>query len=250
MRIDIITIFPEIFTPLEKSIVKRAREAGRVEIVVHNLRDFTSDFHRTVDDAPYGGGAGMVMKIEPLFEALTKIRGEAPEDAHVLLTSPQGKVFSQSMAARLSEMKRLIVICGHYEGVDERVARHLCDEEVSIGDYVLTGGELPAMVMVDSVVRLLPGVIDEESLKSESFSGNMLDFPQYTRPRDFKGWTVPDVLLSGNHKEIERWRREKALEKTREKRPDLLEPDRSAGDGAPGSEKKCIAIDDRYSGTL
>jgi tRNA (guanine37-N1)-methyltransferase len=250
MRIDIITIFPEIFTPLEKSIVKRAREAGRVEIVVHNLRDFTSDFHRTVDDAPYGGGAGMVMKIEPLYDALEKIRGEAPEDAHVLLTSPQGKVFSQSMAVRLSEMKRLIVICGHYEGVDERVARHLCDEEVSIGDYVLTGGELPAMVMVDSVVRLLPGVIDEESLKSESFSGDMLDFPQYTRPREFRGWAVPDVLLSGNHKEIERWRREKALEKTREKRPDLLGPDRFAGDGTPGSEKKCIVIDDGYSGTL
>lgn len=238
MRIDIITIFPEIFTPLEKSIVKRAREAGHVEIVIHNLRDYTSDFHRTVDDAPYGGGAGMVMKIEPIFEALNRIRGENPEEAHVLLTSPQGKTFSQSMAVLLSEKKRIILICGHYEGIDERVARHLCDDEVSIGDYVLTGGELPAMVIIDAVVRLLPGVIDEESLKSESFSENMLDFPQYTRPREFQGWAVPDVLLSGNHREIERWRREKKLEKTRARRPDLLSNEQSAGEVNAGSEKK------------
>jgi len=244
MRIDIITIFPEIFTPLEKSIVKRAREAGRVEIVIHNLRDYTGDFHRTVDDAPYGGGAGMVMKIEPLFEALSRIRGENPEEAHVLLTSPQGKVFSQSMAARLSEKKRIVLICGHYEGIDERVAQHLADEEVSIGDYVLTGGELPAMVIIDAVVRLLPGVIDEESLKSESFSENMLDFPQYTRPREFKGWAVPDVLLSGNHREIERWRREKRLEKTRARRPDLLSNEQSAGEVNAGSEKSCNTVDD------
>ncbi|MHC9541948.1 MAG: tRNA (guanosine(37)-N1)-methyltransferase TrmD [Vulcanimicrobiota bacterium] len=238
MRIDIITIFPEIFTPLEKSIVKRAREAGLVEIVIHNLRDYTSDFHRTVDDAPYGGGAGMVMKIEPLFKALSRIRGENPEEAHVLLTSPQGKTFSQSMAVLLSEKKRIILICGHYEGIDERVAQHLCDDEVSIGDYVLTGGELPAMVIIDAVVRLLPGVIDEESLKSESFSEKMLDFPQYTRPREFQGWAVPDVLLSGNHKEIERWRREKRLEKTRARRPDLLSNEQSAGEVNAGSEKE------------
>ncbi|MGV8124428.1 MAG: tRNA (guanosine(37)-N1)-methyltransferase TrmD [Candidatus Xenobiia bacterium LiM19] len=238
MRIDIITIFPEIFTPLEKSIVKRAREAGHVEIVIHNLRDYTSDFHRTVDDAPYGGGAGMVMKIEPLFKALSRIRGENPEEAHVLLTSPQGKTFSQSMAVLLSEKKWIIMICGHYEGIDERVAQHLCDDEVSIGDYVLTGGELPAMVIIDAVVRLLPGVIDGESLKSESFSENMLDFPQYTRPREFQGWAVPDVLLSGNHKEIERWRREKRLEKTRARRPDLLSNEQSAGEVNAGSEKE------------
>lgn len=238
MRIDIITIFPEIFTPLEKSIVKRARESGHVEIVIHNLRDYTSDFHRTVDDAPYGGGAGMVMKIEPLFKALSRIRGENPEEAHVLLTSPQGKTFSQSMAVLLSEKKRIIMICGHYEGIDERVAQHLVDDEVSIGDYVLTGGELPAMVIIDAVVRLLPGVIDEESLKSESFSENMLDFPQYTRPREFQGWAVPDVLLSGNHKEIERWRREKRLEKTRARRPDLLSNEQSAGEVNAGSEKE------------
>ncbi len=244
MRIDIITIFPEIFTPLEKSIVKRAREAGLVEIVIHNLRDYTSDLHRTVDDAPYGGGAGMVMKIEPLFEALSRIGSEDPEEAYVLLTSPQGKVFSQSMAALLTEKKRLILICGHYEGIDERVAEHLCDDEVSIGDYVLTGGELPAMVIVDAVVRLLPGVIDEESLKSESFSENMLDFPQYTRPREFQGWAVPDVLLSGNHREIERWRREKAQEKTLARRPDLLNTGRSATEVKAIREKNCITVDD------
>jgi tRNA (guanine37-N1)-methyltransferase len=223
VRIDVITIFPEMFTSLDLSIIKRAQEKGLVEIHRHFLRDFTSDTHRTVDDAPYGGGSGMVMKVEPLYKALEFVRLEAPQDGKVVLLSPQGRVFDQAMAREFSALPRLIMICGHYEGIDERVAEHLCDEEVSIGDYVLTGGELPAMVVIDAVTRLIPGVLDAESVALESFSEDRLDYPHYTRPREFMGWSVPEVLLSGNHHEIKKWRDEEALKKTMLRRPDLLQ---------------------------
>lgn len=222
MRIDIVTIFPEIFTPLEKSIIKRAREAELVDIYIHNLRDFTVDRHRTVDDEPFGGGGGMVMKVEPIFKALAEIRDLDEKEGRVILTSPQGRVLNQEISKELSNLERMIILCGHYEGIDERVLENLCDDEISIGDYVLTGGELPAMVIIDSVVRLIPGVIKEESALMESFSGGLLDYPQYTRPAKFNGWQVPEVLLSGNHREIEKWRNEERLRKTIIKRPDLL----------------------------
>lgn len=215
------TLFPETFAPLSSSIIKRAQEKGLVSINLYNLRDFTHDRHRTVDDAPYGGGSGMVMKIEPIYEALEHIQADGEPGGHVILLSPQGRIFTQKVAESLREHKRLVLICGHYEGLDERVAENLCDDEISIGDYVLTGGELPAMVIIDAVVRLIPGVIDEESVLYESFSGNLLDYPHYTRPREFHGWTVPEILLSGNHEEIRKWRHQKSLQKTAQKRPDL-----------------------------
>lgn len=216
------TLFPEIFVPLESSIIKRAKEKALVEIHLHNLRDFTHDRHRTVDDAPYGGGAGMVLKIEPIFDALRYVKEQDERPGHAILLSPQGRVFQQQIARELGKFQRLILLCGHYEGVDERVVEHLCDDELSIGDYILTGGELPAMVVIDAVARLIPGVIDEESVSCESFDGDLLDYPQYTRPREFSGWTVPEVLLSGNHEEIRKWRQEQRKRKTAEKRPDLV----------------------------
>ncbi len=224
MRIDIITLFPSMFTdPFGKSIIKRAQEKGLLKINLYNLRCFTFDRHRSVDDTPFGGGAGMVMKIEPIYRALRHIKAKTKGAVEVILLSPQGKKFNQDMAKELSQEKNLILLCGHYEGMDERVREHLIDEEISIGDYVVSGGELPAMVVVDAITRVLPGVLgNENSAKEDSFYQGLLDYPQYTRPADFMKWKVPDVLLSGNHQKIKRWRRKKMLEKTLKKRPDLL----------------------------
>jgi tRNA (guanine37-N1)-methyltransferase len=225
MRIDIITIFPEMFAPvLNESMMKRAQAKGRVSIFVHDLRDHTLDKHRTVDDRPFGGGAGMVMRPEPIFRAVEEIKRKArSRSAHVVLLCPQGKTLRQEHARKLSRKKHLILICGHYEGVDERVRQYLADEELSVGDYVLTGGELPAMVLVDCVVRLIPGVLgDKNSLNFESFEGNLLEYPHYTRPAAFRTMKVPEVLLSGDHSRIEQWRKQKAVERTRRRRPDLL----------------------------
>jgi len=222
MEFDILTLFPGIFTgPLDESILKRARESGLVKIRVHNLRDFTHDKHRVVDDRPYGGGPGMLMKPEPIFEAVEKL--QRPESCVVLMT-PQGKPFTQACAAKFAGNPHLIIICGHYEGVDERVREALVDEEVSIGDYVLTNGALAAAVVVDAVTRLLPGAIGhEQSAADDSFATGLLEGPQYTRPPEFRGMRVPDVLLSGNHGEVEKWRINEARQRTRQRRPDLLE---------------------------
>lgn len=221
MRIDIINIFPEIcLAPLRESIIGRAQETGRVNLRAHDLRDWTHDRHRQVDDLPYGGGPGMVMKPEPFFEAVEALR--TPE-ARVILLTPQGRRFDQAEARRLSAESHLILLCGHYEGIDHRVVEALVDEELSIGDYVLTNGTLAAAVIVDAVVRLLPGVLgDERSAEEESFAApGVLEGPHYTRPAEFRGMKVPDILLSGHHARIEAWRRERGLERTRENRPDL-----------------------------
>lgn len=226
MRIDILTIFPNMFAPiLNESIIKRAQAKGKVKIFVHNLRDFSADKHRKVDDRPFGGGPGMVMRPEPIFNAVEHILAKKPKSgARVILLSPQGERFDQKTAKKLSRCKHLIFICGHYEGVDERVRRHLVDKEISIGDYVLTGGELPAMVVIDSVTRLIPGVLGEKkSLHFESFEGNLLEYPQYTRPANYKGMRVPLILFSGNHKKIEDWRKKQAIKITRQRRPELLD---------------------------
>ncbi len=222
MEFDILTLFPGIFTgPLDESILKRARETGLVQIRVHNLRDFTHDKHRVVDDRPYGGGPGMLMKPEPIFEAVEKL--QRPESCVVLMT-PQGKPFTQAQAGLFAGKPHLIIICGHYEGVDERVREALVDEEISIGDYVLTNGALAAAVVVDAVTRLLPGAIGhEQSAADDSFATGMLEGPQYTRPPEFRGMKVPDVLLSGDHGAVEKWRVNEARERTRQRRPDLLE---------------------------
>lgn len=225
MRIDILTIFPGMFAgPLGESIVKRAIERQQVEIHTWNIRDFSTDKHRTVDDYPFGGGAGMLMKPEPIFRAFDHLREQAsPSLPRVLLMSPQGERLTQAKVQELAQEEHLALLCGHYEGVDERVVQALVDDEISIGDYVLTGGELPAMVVVDAVVRLLPGVLgDEESAADESFSEGLLEYPQYTRPRDFRGMPVPDLLLSGHHEQIRLWRRQESLRKTYLRRPDLL----------------------------
>ena len=223
MRFDIITIFPDMFAPvLNDSIVKRAQEKKKIAIHVHDLRAYAADKkRRSVDDRPFGGGPGMVLMPQPLFDAVKKIKGK--RKAHVIYTSPAGKPFSQPLAKRLTKHKNLIIICGHYEGIDERAISKLVDEEISIGDYVLTGGELPAMVIIDAVSRLVPGVLGKAgSLEQESFESNLLEGPQYTRPADFKGMKVPDVLLSGDHKRIAQWRQGQALAKTKKVRPDLL----------------------------
>lgn len=224
MRIDIITLFPSMFRgPFDESIVKRAREKGILEINLHNLREFTNDRHRTVDDLPYGGGAGMVMKPEPLFRAVEKVKEEKRSSSKIILLSPQGQPFVQERAKKLAQEKDLILICGHYEGVDERVREHLVDEELSVGDFVLTGGELAAMVVVDAISRLLPEVLGcKDSILEDSFYETLLDHPQYTRPAEFRGWKVPGVLISGNHQKIREWREKKKLENTFKKRPDLL----------------------------
>jgi tRNA (guanine37-N1)-methyltransferase len=223
MRIDVITLFPQVFEPLNASIIKRARDSGLLHIHFHNLRDFTHDRHRTVDDAPFGGGSGMVLKPEPVFEAVDFVRGLEAERGTVILLTPQGSIFRQETALDLSRSNRLILICGHYEGFDERIRLGLADMELSIGDYVLTGGELPAMVIIEAVARLVPGVIDRESALMESFSGGLLDFPQYTRPQEYRGMAVPEVLLSGNHAEIAGWRRRESIHRTFLRRPDLLD---------------------------
>ncbi len=249
MRFDLITIFPEFFAgPLDHGILRRARESGLVEVQVQDLRVFTKDRHRTVDDRPFGGGEGMVLKPEPLFEAVESLLGQGVSDASkpnaadpktaIVLMSAAGKLFHQETARRYAQLERIIFICGRYEGVDERVAEHLATDEISIGDFVLSGGELPAMMVVDAVTRLLPGALgNEASAQNESFSADasgeagrasrdtshsLLDFPHYTRPADYRGWSVPEVLIGGNHEEVARWRRAAALKKTSRNRPDLL----------------------------
>jgi tRNA (guanine37-N1)-methyltransferase len=225
MRIDVLSLFPKMFDgPFGESIVKRAVDAGLVSLVIHNFREFTHDKHNTVDDYSFGGGEGMVLKPEPLFEAVESIKGSLGDSAGpVILLTPQGRLFCHEIAKELSKEQNLILICGHYEGVDERVREHLVTDEISIGEYVLTGGELAAMVVVDAVVRLLPGALGSEQAASEdSYAKGFLEYPQYTRPRAYRGWEVPEVLLSGNHQEIARWRWEQAIERTLLRRPDLL----------------------------
>lgn len=224
MRFDILTLFPGIFEgPFRESIVGRAIEAGLVTVAIHNLRHYGLGKHRVTDDAPYGGGGGMVMKPEPIFEAVEAVLGPDRPSTLVVLLTPQGRLFTQEMAWDFAARERILLICGRYEGVDERVHQHLVDEEVSIGDYVLTGGEIPAMVIVDAVTRLLPGVLgDPGAARRDSYAEGLLEHPQYTRPPVYRGYPVPEVLLSGNHAEIERWRRREALRRTLERRPDLL----------------------------
>jgi len=225
MRIDIVTLFPEVCrAPLSESIMKRAQENGIIELHVHNLRDWTTDKHHVVDDAPFGGGQGMVMKPEPIFAAVEDLKSQIPNcKPQILLMSPAGRRLDQQMAQQLSQESHLIIICGHYEGVDHRVIEHLIDLEISIGDYVLTNGAVAAVVLVDSIVRLLPGALGhEQSAADDSFSNGLLEAPQYTRPADFRGWQIPEVLLSGNHAEIAKWRKEQAIKRTRQNRPDLL----------------------------
>jgi tRNA (guanine37-N1)-methyltransferase len=229
LKIDIVTLFPEICrAPLGESIMKRAQNNAILDLNVHNLRDWTTDKHHIVDDAPFGGGQGMVMKPEPIFAAVEDLQNQSsklkPQTSKVVLMSPAGRRLDQQMAAELSGESHLIIICGHYEGVDHRVIEHLVDAEISIGDYVLTNGAIAAVVLVDAIVRLLPGVLGhEQSAMDDSFSRGLLEAPQYTRPAEFRGWKVPDVLLSGNHAEIEMWRKKQALDRTRENRPDLLD---------------------------
>ena len=229
MRIDILTLFPQMFqVPFSFGIFQRAIDHKLVSINLHNIRDYTHNKHHTVDDYPYGGGPGMVLKPEPIFEAVESIKSTGPEGKAgtlpVTLLTPQGRLFSQQIAQELSKQSRLILICGHYEGVDERVREHLATDEISIGDYVLSGGELPALVVIDAVVRLLPGVLgSKDSPLDESHVSGLLEYPQYTRPSTFKDWAVPDVLLSGNHAQIARWRHEQVIQRTRERRPELLD---------------------------
>ena len=227
VRFHVVTIFPGMFTsPLAESIIARALEKGLIEIGLHDVRDYTHDRHRTVDDYPFGGGAGMVMKPEPLFEAVEALRTSSDEgDAvPVVLLTPQGRTLTQAAVEGLAEQREIVLICGRYEGVDERVRRHLVTDEISIGDYVLSGGELAAMVLIDAVARLVPGVVGSaESTQGDSFTTGLLQHPQYTRPAEFRGWAVPDVLLSGNHAEIAGWRRRESLRRTLQRRPDLLD---------------------------
>ncbi len=221
MKIDVLTLFPGMFAgPLDESIVMRARRTGLLELKIHNLRDYTHDRHKTVDDRPFGGGPGMLLKPEPIFEAVEAL---ARETTRVVLLSPAGRVFNQAIARELAQADDLLLVSGHYEGFDERIRQELADDELSIGDYVLTNGALPAMVIIDAVTRLLPGALgDDQSTDEESFSRGMLEYPQYTRPAEFRGMKVPEVLLSGNHAEIAKWRAEQARLRTEQRRPDLL----------------------------
>jgi tRNA (guanine37-N1)-methyltransferase len=219
MHCDIFTLFPGMFQgPLTESILKRAQERGLLSIALHNIRDATTDKHHIVDDYPYGGGAGMVMKPDPIFASVEAVYQSGP----IILLTPQGRLFNQHIAQELSQQPRLTLLCGHYEGVDERVIEHLVTDELSIGDYVLTGGELAAMIVVDAVTRLIPGVVTDESIQEESHSSGLLEYPHYTRPPEYRGWPVPDVLLSGHHEQIARWRRKESLRRTRQRRPDLF----------------------------
>jgi tRNA (guanine37-N1)-methyltransferase len=233
MRIDIVTLFPEICrAPLGESMMKRAQEKGIVALHIHNLRDWTTNKHHIVDDAPFGGGQGMVMKAEPIFAAVEDLERQTPkaqrstpdeQKSKIILMSPAGRRFDQQLAKQLSQESHLIIVCGHYEGVDHRVIEHLVDLEISIGDYVLTNGAIAAVALVDAIVRLLPGTLGhEESAADDSFSNGLLEAPQYTRPAEFRGWKVPEVLLSGNHAEIAKWRKEQAIKRTRKNRPDLF----------------------------
>jgi tRNA (guanine37-N1)-methyltransferase len=221
MKIDVLTLFPAMFAgPLDESIIKRARQSGRLDLTIHNLRDYAHDRHRTVDDRPFGGGPGMLLKPEPIFEAVEKLAGDA---TRVVLLSPSGRAFNQAIAREMAGWAELLLVSGHYEGFDERVREQLANDELSIGDYVLTNGALPAMVVIDALTRLLPGVLgDDQSAEEESFSHGLLEYPQYTRPAEFRGLKVPEVLISGNHAQIARWRAEQARQRTRERRPDLL----------------------------
>jgi tRNA (guanine37-N1)-methyltransferase len=220
MKVDVLTLFPGMFSgPLDESIIGRARESGVLQLRIFNLREYAHDRHRTVDDKPFGGGPGMLLKPEPIFEAVENL---ASKETKVVLLTPVGRTFNQGIARELAQEAHLLLVCGSYEGFDERVRKFLAHDEISIGDYVLTNGALPAMVLIDAVVRLLPGVLGaEESCHEESFSHGLLEYPQYTRPADFRGWKVPEVLLSGHHAEIAQWRLEQARERTRERRPDL-----------------------------
>ena len=222
-KFNIVTIFPEMFSsPFKESIIKRAVERRIVEINIYDLRNFTHDRHKVTDDYPYGGGAGMMMKPEPLAKAIEELNRESK--SRVILMTPQGDRLTQSRVKKMSQENRLTILCGRYEGIDERIRAHFVDDEISIGDYILTGGEIPAMVLVDAIVRLIPGVLgDEASTEEDSFSYSLLEYPQYTRPENFRGFKVPDVLLSGNHEKIRRWRRKESLKRTYNRRPDLLE---------------------------
>ena len=228
MQFEVFTLLPEVFPPyLESSILQRARQRGLIDVRVHNIRDYTRDKHHTTDDTPYGGGGGMVMKPEPVFEAVESVLGplqDSPMPVPIILLTPQGRVFTQRVAEELARYKRIALLCGRYEGVDERIREHIVTDEISIGDYVLTGGELPALMVIDAVARLLPGVLgDPDGAQDDSHSMGLLEYPHYTRPPTFRGWSVPDVLLSGDHGKIEKWRREQALLRTFNKRPDMLE---------------------------
>ncbi len=230
MQFEVFTLLPEVFPPyLESSILQRARQGGLIDVRVHNIRDYTHDRHHTTDDTPYGGGGGMVMKPGPVFEAVEFVLGypsdhTQPPPIPVILLTPQGRVFNQRVAEELSRHERIALLCGRYEGVDERIREHLVTDEISIGDYVLTGGELPALMIIDAVSRLLPGVLgDPTGAEDDSHSMGLLEYPHYTRPPEFRGWKVPDVLLSGDHAKIQKWRREQALTRTFNKRPDMLE---------------------------
>lgn len=233
MQFEVFTLLPEIFPPyLESSILNRARQKGLIDVRVHNIRDYTHDKHHTTDDTPYGGGGGMVMKPEPVFEAIETVLGLAAplsdpapvSNIPIILLTPQGRVFNQRIAEELSRHERIVLLCGRYEGIDERIREHLVTDEISIGDYVLTGGELPALMIIDAVSRLLPGVLgDPTGAEDDSHSMGLLEYPHYTKPPEFRGWKVPDVLASGNHAKINKWRREQALTRTFNKRPDMLE---------------------------
>jgi tRNA (guanine37-N1)-methyltransferase len=226
MQFEVFTLLPEVFPSyLETSILKRAIERGLIDVQVHNIRAFTHDKHNTTDDTPYGGGGGMVMKPEPIFEAVESVLGSDP-DPHlpIILLTPQGRVFNQAIAQELSQHPRILLLCGRYEGIDERIREHLVTDEISIGDYVLTGGELPALILIDAIARLLPDVLgDPTGAQDDSHAMGLLEYPHYTRPPEFRGWKTPDVLLSGDHKKIEKWRREQSLLRTLNKRPDMLE---------------------------
>ena len=223
MRIDIITVLPEMLeSPLGCSILKRAQDKGLVELVVHNLRDYTTNRHRKVDDYPFGGDAGMVMQVEPVDRCISTLKGQRHYD-EIIFTAPDGEIFNQQMANQMSMLDNIIILCGHYKGVDYRIREHLITREISIGDYVLTGGEMPAAIITDAIVRLLPGAIgDEQSALTDSFQDTLLEPPIYTRPANYKGWEVPDILLSGHQAKIDEWRHEQAVERTRRRRPDLL----------------------------
>ena len=228
MQFEVFTLLPEVFPPyLDSSILQRARLRGLIDVRVHNIRDYTHDKHHITDDTPYGGGGGMVMKPDPIFEALESVLGplqDSPPQVPVILLTPQGRVFTQRVAEELARYERIALLCGRYEGVDERIREHLVSDEISIGDYVLTGGELPALIVIDAVSRLLPGVLgDTDGAQDDSHSTGLLEYPHYTRPPTFRGWSVPEVLLSGDHAKIEKWRREQALSRTLNKRPDMLD---------------------------
>ena len=224
IRFDVLSIFPEMLqSPLEFSLLKKAREKGLIEVGLHNIRDWAQDKHRMTDDAPYGGGCGMVMKVEPVARAVAAVK-QAGEASLVVLLTPQGEIFNQTIATELARQKQIILICGRYEGFDERIREHLADREISLGDYILTGGELSALVVIDATARLIPGVLgNDASASGESFSQGLLEYPQYTRPAEYSGWPVPEALLSGNHARIDRWQRIEALRRTWRRRPELLE---------------------------